>query len=158
MKTRNLVLVLIALGFMVMSCSGPQKKVVIFVDSVPKYAHVFGSSDTDHFGEMPQELIVPIEGYDRSRGYVIVRRIKARWASGAERIIYSKKLAIDGKHKRIIFFRPADAPNAEIDAQYETAKDRNKIMQKGVDEQGASRTQTGILGLGLLCIMSGHCR
>lgn len=89
--------------------------------------------------------------------------IVAIWPSGAKVREAPRTIHLDDVVEPLMLNRPLekDASGWNLDMQCEAnqiASERNKIEQEGVDEQGRSRVQSGILGVGLLCVLTGKCR
>lgn len=156
MKTIKAIFVILCLAmFFMQGCSN--KRSVTF-NSVPRYAHAFKTGTYKHYGEMPFTLWYIPSKQAKQKGYMYIDGFIAKWASGAKKVYHRIKVDLVKGPLTFTFFRPDNAPNPEVDFEYETAKDRNEIMREGVDEQRQSNTQNGILGLGLLCVLQGSCR
>ena len=103
--------------------SGCQTQVNLTVRSDPGYATVY-QKDGVCFGTCPAHITYPVDAEQRTKGKGSYRGLIVRWPSGVEDSLDPVELTINGTDREIIFRRPRDAPNAELDVAYALEKER----------------------------------
>ena len=69
-----------------------------------------------YLGSCPATITYQITKDDRSRGYVFIRGMSAKWASGASHSFSAQRVPLSvGTHQSLMFNRPSDAPGLDAD-------------------------------------------
>ncbi len=151
MKKRILVLSMLVFSIALFNgCA--QRTVWIEYNSIPDSASLY-TQYGEFLGETPLVKKYYVTDQDLKSGYFFVPRVTVRWLSGAKSYAHSFNAKI-GDYRIYTIRRPSSAPNLRADVEYANGK----RLQMQTENQRKSREQDGILGLGLLCVLSGHCR
>lgn len=125
------------------------ERLAFTVDSDPKYAVIYNASGR-RCGECPTTLHFDVNPGEESQSHIL-RQIEARWRSGAKletRLRLPMVMTTDQTswsdgvkytlHGYFVVSRPSDAPDAEIDLDYEVGRRGLEIQQKTAEAANRS--------------------
>ena len=125
-------------GLVLVTCAGcvsqqpwVQTRLPMDMKSDPGYASIYELGTGAYKGQTPLSVEYPINAEARTKGNITVNGFRAVWPSGAQtKTAPVLTLPVNGYSRQIIFERPRDPPEKEIDIGYALKKEELAIQRQ----------------------------
>jgi len=105
-------------GFVLTACA---QRLEVGYDCDPPGAELYEeyTQNTRNLGTCPMTVTYDITDRQKEQGYILIRGVTARWASGASQSVPASKADLkEGYTKEIQIARPRDVPGYDNDARF----------------------------------------